>query len=247
MEVDGVQAGVGSAHSNPNKCYVIAHSIAKKHNLGTLARSASAFNVAQICVVGHRQLNTFGSHGADAYVPMKHLNSLTEVRSYLKDQGCEIIGVEIVDGAKPITEHPFKGPTAFILGNEGTGMSKQQVEICDSFVYIPQFGSGTASLNVTVAASIVLHHFATWAGYSEAKRVGEKFEVGERPQRKGPRDEVAKDPEEVVEERRRQKEESALREEWVEKFSVNLFDDDNEASGNASTSKLSSVQTQTDE
>ena len=31
--------------------------------------------------------------------------------------------------------------------------------MCDFFVYIPQYGGGTASLNVTVAASIVLHHF----------------------------------------------------------------------------------------
>lgn len=35
----------------------------------------------------------------------------------------------------------------------------KECEICDFFVYIPQYGGGTASLNVTVAASIVLHHF----------------------------------------------------------------------------------------
>ncbi len=34
------------------------------------------------------------------------------------------------------------------------------MDICDFFVYIPQYGAGTGSLNVTVAASIVLHHFA---------------------------------------------------------------------------------------
>jgi hypothetical protein len=31
--------------------------------------------------------------------------------------------------------------------------------LCDFFVYIPQYGGGTASLDVIVAASIVLHHF----------------------------------------------------------------------------------------
>jgi len=43
---------------------------------------------------------------------------------------------------------------------QGTGLSTKELEICDFFVYIPQYGCGTASLNVTVAASIVLHHFA---------------------------------------------------------------------------------------
>ncbi|CAN0310824.1 unnamed protein product [Ectocarpus sp. 13 AM-2016] len=50
-------------------------------------------------------------------------------------------------------------------GNEastGSGMSEQQKACCDSFVYISQHGGGTASLNVTVAASIVLHRYAGW-------------------------------------------------------------------------------------
>ena len=70
-----------------------------------------------------------------------------------------------------------------MLGNEGQGLSHRQCSACDSFVYIPQYGAGTASLNVVVAASIVLHRYATWAGYEERGREGEKFLVGERPQR----------------------------------------------------------------
>lgn len=61
------------------------------------------------------------------------------------------------------------------------------MRLCDGFVYIPQHGPGTASLNVTVAASIVLHHFAVWAGYPEREREGAKFVVAPRPQRTTPR------------------------------------------------------------
>lgn len=49
-------------------------------------------------------------------------------------------------------------------------MNERQKAMCDYFVYIPQFGTGTASLNVNVAASIVMHHFADYAGYEEAPR-----------------------------------------------------------------------------
>jgi hypothetical protein len=66
---------------------------------------------------------------------------------------------------------------------QGTGLSEKQVSLCDAFVYIPQYGAGTASLNVTVAASIVLQHFAAWAGYPERSRHGAKFDVGVRPER----------------------------------------------------------------
>ena len=63
----------------------------------------------------------------------------------------------------PCTRYPT-GPCAFMLGNEGQGLSPKQLALCDGFVYIPQYGAGTASLNVAVAASIVLHHYAVWAG-----------------------------------------------------------------------------------
>ena len=126
--------------------------------------------------------------------------------------GCRVVGVEITDDAQPIHSHPFSGATAFMLGNEvcallavlcevaahkqagvkpsglqGSGLSVQQASLCDAFVYIPQYGAGTASLNVTVAASIVLQHFAVWARYPERPRQGAKFDVGSRPDRTGPR------------------------------------------------------------
>ena len=66
---------------------------------------------------------------------------------------------------------------------QGHGLSEKQIAMCDAFVYIPQYGDGTASLNVTVATSIVLQHFAQWAGYREHGREAQKFLVGERPQR----------------------------------------------------------------
>ena len=53
--------------------------------------------------------------------------------------------------------------------------------MCDHFVYIPQSGRGTASLNVAIATSIILHHFSLWAGHTEQKREGYKFVVEDRP------------------------------------------------------------------
>ena len=44
-------------------------------------------------------------------------------------------------------------------------------------------GPGTASLNVSVAASIVMHHFGLWAQYTERGREGEKYVVAERRER----------------------------------------------------------------
>ncbi|KAL3133159.1 hypothetical protein ABBQ38_007053 [Trebouxia sp. C0009 RCD-2024] len=173
------------------ECFVIVHNVAKKHNIGTLARSCTAFNVAQMCLVGSRHYNTFGSHGSAAHVPLAYFVTLDECCAWLHThKGCEIIGVEITDAAHAVNTHPFRGNTAFMLGNEGTGLSEHQLKLCDSFVYIPQHGQGTASLNVTVAASIILHHFAVWAGYQECSRHGAKYDVAPPPQRTAARGQV---------------------------------------------------------
>lgn len=44
----------------------------------------------------------------------------------------------------------------------GTGLNQKQRDIANNFVYIPQYGNGIESLNVTVATSIILHRFMIW-------------------------------------------------------------------------------------
>ena len=153
------------------------------------------------------------SHGPPL-LARRYFPTLPECREWLHSQGVELLGVEICEGAESVAAHPFRGPTAFMLGNEGSGMNEKQLEACDGwvadtagrlghgawpahfnlhnpfplscvrrFVYIPQHGEGTASLNVSVAAAIVLHHFALWAAYPERERGGYKFVVAERPPR----------------------------------------------------------------
>ncbi|XP_047334319.1 putative TrmH family tRNA/rRNA methyltransferase [Impatiens glandulifera] len=187
--------------------YVLVHNIAKRHNVGTLARSATAFGVTELVLVGRRDFNAFGSHGSTSHVRFRHFHSLSDARRYLKEErDCDICGVEITDDAVAVNQQPFKKSTAFLLGNEGTGLSAKECEMCDFFVYIPQYGCGTASLNVTVAASIVLHHFGAWAGFSERSRDGNKYVVADRPAKQGRRNYCADDADNVAEERRLKRE-----------------------------------------
>lgn len=189
--------------------YVIVHNIAKRHNVGTLARSATAFGVSELILIGRRDFNSFGSHGSTSHLRFRHFYSLSDAKSFLKDKDCDICGVEITDTASPVNQHPFQRSTAFLLGNEGSGLSAKECEVCDFFIYIPQYGCGTASLNVTVAASIVLHHFGVWAGFAERTREGNKFVVAERPVKQMGRN-FCTDTEESITEERKVKREIAL-------------------------------------
>lgn len=195
-------------HVSP-RCFVVVHAVSKSHNVGTIARCATAFDVEEVWMVGSDKYRTFGSHGAADHVHWRHAPTLEEAKRRLKSEhGACLCGVEIVDGAMPIHHRPFVGPTAFLLGNEGDGLTDKEKNLCDHFVYIPQYGPGTASLNVAVAASIVLHHFAVWAEYPEARRTQHKYVVGPKPMRTGKRGVVGPPPEETI---RRRKEQEARR------------------------------------
>ncbi|KXZ46246.1 hypothetical protein GPECTOR_45g116 [Gonium pectorale] len=239
-EDNATESVAGPSGQEPVPCYIITHSVAKKHNIGTIVRSATAFGVKEVCLVGSRQFNTFGSHGSDAHVAFRHYENLQQcvqaswvphtrtapspygpvylvfVPQHLKEaEGCRVLGIEICSGALPVHEHPFTGPTAFLLGNEGQGLSEKQMALCDGFVYIPQHGPGTASLNVrvAVAASIVLHHFAIWAAYPEREREGYKYVVADKPLRTMARGVVRDSDEAVREQRQRRRAEAAEAEE----------------------------------
>ena len=70
-----------------------------------------------------------------------------------------IIGIEIDPASVSLEQQPFITSTAFMMGNEGQGMTTKQMAICDGFVRIEQYGGGTASLNVSVSVAVVLQRF----------------------------------------------------------------------------------------
>lgn len=126
-----------------------------------LIRSAAAFGIKEGFVVGAKKLQLFGSQGSHRFIRMHEFESLVRLKEYLINKNISVCGVEITDTAVDVAEMPFKGPTAFIFGNEGTGLSDKQKAICDHYVYIPQYSGAIESLNVAVAAGIVLHYFAS--------------------------------------------------------------------------------------
>ncbi|KAF0694618.1 Aste57867_14514 [Aphanomyces stellatus] len=151
--------------------YLIINNIQKRKNIRDMLLSASAFGVVEVFVVGHKLLSFDQALNVEDVLPdfvfpfrITRFATLVECRDHLKALGVTIIGIEILHNAKSVNDPDvFAGPTALMVGNEGSGLSDAQLAICDRFAYIPQYGGGTASLNVTVAASIVMHSFAVWA------------------------------------------------------------------------------------
>ena len=117
--------------------------------------------------------NQFTVHNSNTKYPATTTSPSNE--STIRTNTIPIIGVEIDNSSINLEEEPFSSFTAcsssccncnpsiaFMMGNEGSGMSSKQMSICDGFIRISQYGGGTASLNVSVAAALVLHRYHHW-------------------------------------------------------------------------------------
>lgn len=123
-------------------------------NIGTIVRSANAFNVAAVHIIGKRHWNRRGAMVTDRYLEIIHHQTVDDfVRAMA---GRHIIAVDNLAGAKPLSEVKLPSHTVLVFGSEGPGLSPEMQQAAEQMVMIEQFGS-TRSVNVGVAAGILIY------------------------------------------------------------------------------------------
>ncbi len=135
------------------KFVLLLFNIQKNTNLGNLIRTANAFGVFEICVVGKRKYSSYGSQQTKSETNFRHFYQINDAHTYYNNIGFDFVGVEIARNALSINENIFYKDTVFIMGNETSGISKETLEKCDYCVFIPQFGAG-ASINVNCIRNV---------------------------------------------------------------------------------------------
>jgi 23S rRNA (guanosine2251-2'-O)-methyltransferase len=72
-----------------------------------------------------------------------------------KERGVKILGAS-EKSKTPLFSIDCTQPVALIIGNEGAGIRRDLLMICDQLITIPQFGH-VESLNAAVSAGILLY------------------------------------------------------------------------------------------
>jgi len=138
--------------------YILADKVQDPGNLGTIIRSAHASNALGVIVTKgtvdmYNDKVLRSTMGSIFHVPVVEDREM-ECLSKLRAEGFKLV-VSSLD-----TEHDFfqvdlTGRVIIAVGNEGSGISSEFMDIADMKVKIPMPG-GAESLNVAAAASIMM-------------------------------------------------------------------------------------------
>ena len=132
-------------------------------NIGSMVRTANAFNVAGVHIVGRRRWNRRGAMVTDRYLHVEHHPDVEDFAARLAEQRYTVVGVDNLPGSVPIERTELPERTCLVFGSEGPGLTEEMLAVCSSLVSITQYGS-TRSLNAGAAAAIAMYAWALrWA------------------------------------------------------------------------------------
>jgi tRNA G18 (ribose-2'-O)-methylase SpoU len=153
-----VDAIVADLDERRNPLHVAIENWQHDFNIGSVVRTANAFNVAGVHVVGRRRWNRRGAMVTDRYLHVRHHATLEELAAWAADAGLPLLGVDNLPGAVPIETAALPRACVLLFGQEGPGLSGRARVACATTLSIAQFGS-TRSINAGAAAAIAMH---TW-------------------------------------------------------------------------------------
>ncbi len=154
--------------------------ITSPDNLGSILRVCTAMGIDAV-LLGGGSCDPFSRHvlhvsmGAALTLPVAESPTLlADVVAARESERWQLIAAAIDDQAEPLCESARPQRIILALGNEAEGLSEAWLAECDRRVMIPM-ATAVDSLNVAVAAGVMLHHFL-WM----AQVVPSSFNAGPR-------------------------------------------------------------------
>jgi tRNA G18 (ribose-2'-O)-methylase SpoU len=155
-----VESIVADLARSRTRLHVAIENIEHDLNIGSIVRTANAFNVGGVHIVGRRRWNRRGAMVTDAYLDIAHHPDAAALGAWARAHPLPlpIIAVDVVAGAVPLEGYRMPDACVLLFGQEGPGLSADALALADEVVSISQQGS-TRSINVAAAAAIAMH---TW-------------------------------------------------------------------------------------
>ncbi|HLY22460.1 MAG TPA: 23S rRNA (guanosine(2251)-2'-O)-methyltransferase RlmB [bacterium] len=146
---------------------IVLDGVEDPHNLGAVIRTAEAAGAHGVVIPRRRAAGLTpavarAAAGATAHLAVAGVGNLVAALEELKQAGVWVIGAD-PEAAEPYDAGALEPPVALVVGAEGRGLHRLVRERCDRLVRIPLRGQ-VRSLNVSVAAALLLYEVARCAG-----------------------------------------------------------------------------------
>jgi tRNA G18 (ribose-2'-O)-methylase SpoU len=162
------QAIVTDIDRRRHRLHVAIENFGNDANIGAVVRTANAFAVHTVHIVGRRRWNRRGAMVTDRYQHLAHHDTTEELLDVARRAGLAVVAVDNVPGAVRLEQTELPRDCLLLFGQEGPGISEAARLGAESVVSIAQFGS-TRSINAGVAAGIAMHTWIRrWSDISEA-------------------------------------------------------------------------------
>jgi tRNA G18 (ribose-2'-O)-methylase SpoU len=152
-----------AALSTSKTTLVVCPDVRDPTNLGSIIRSTAAFGCDAI-LLGHECADPFSrrvlrvSMGAALQIPVIEVRDLKAEMKMVATADFELVAAVLDSAAVPLNDAKRGQRMALLLGSEGHGLTPEWLTLAHQKVTIPM-QLGIDSLNVSVAAAVLLYHF----------------------------------------------------------------------------------------
>ena len=148
--------------------YLIIENVRSAYNVGAMFRTADGAGVTKIFLAGYTPtpIDRFGrvqseisktSLGASETIAWESADTSVAVIAKLQSEGFIAVAIEQSPTAISLKDFVVPEQVVYIMGSEVTGVTAETLDAVDQVVDIPMLGA-KESLNVSVAAGIVMYH-----------------------------------------------------------------------------------------
>jgi tRNA G18 (ribose-2'-O)-methylase SpoU len=141
---------------NPDYLEIAVDNVTRDFNMGTIIRTANAFGIRHVHVIGRKQWNKRGAMMTDTYLHVHYHQTAKEFMQVI--QGKTLVAVDNVEGSRMLGGKDLPRDAVLLFGAEGPGIREELLKQATEIVAIEQYGS-TRSINVGVAAGIVMYEW----------------------------------------------------------------------------------------
>tara|TARA_B100000963_G_scaffold337875_1_gene334230 strand:+ start:67 stop:810 length:744 start_codon:yes stop_codon:yes gene_type:complete len=148
-------------NKNNNVNLIALEEVTDPRNIGSIIRSAVAFNVDGIIVKersfpAKSKLLYKSASGGTEHIKIFKVANINTTLKFLKTKEFWVSAFDI-NAKKDFTKHDWKGKNILLFGSEGFGIKAKSLENSD-FTFKVNMNNNIESLNISNTVSVVCHH-----------------------------------------------------------------------------------------